>query len=512
MTVRLFSGAVIGLDAFPVEVEVDATPGLHLFSIVGLPDKTVQESRDRIQAALRNSGFVAPKQKNQRITVNLAPADIKKEGSGYDLVIAVGYLITTKQLVFESRGTTMIFGELGLDGSVRRISGILPLVQMAKLKGFKEVLVPIDNVGEAAMIAGIRIIPVATLQSAVGHINGKSVIPPATQTRSTQSSIRPDDQEVSMSDIRGQESAKRALVVAASGGHNVLMYGPPGSGKTLLARALSGILPPLSDDEALEITKIYSVAGLTENTPFITYRPFRNPHHTSSSIAIIGGGSWPRPGEVTLAHRGVLFLDEFPEFPRSVIEVLRQPMESGDVTIARANSTVRFPARFMLVAAMNPCPCGNFWDENQACICSEQSISRYQKKLSGPILDRIDIQIVVPRETYSKLAGAKPASAQTGDDELSSQIVRARDVQTERYAKSRHRLNSELGPREIHHYCPMTKDAEKLVEMAVTANNLSARAYHKLLKLGRTIADLDRSNIIDSLHIGEAIGYRIKVD
>ncbi len=489
MTTRLFSGAVIGLDAFPIEVEVDATPGLHLFAIVGLPDKAVEESRDRIQAALRNSHFIAPKQKNQRITVNLAPADVKKGGSGYDLPMALGYLITTKQLTFEPK-KKMFFGELGLDGTVRRMSGILLLVSMAKDLGFHEIYVPVDNAQEASLISGITIFAVSSLIEIANHLSGKAKLSPLLYKSIAHRTVLLEESEISIADIRGQESAKRALIVAASGGHNVLMHGPPGSGKTILAKALSGILPPLSEEESLELTRIYSVAGLTTTAPIIIARPFRNPHHTTSAVAIIGGGSWPRPGEVTLAHRGVLFLDEFPEFPRAVSEALRQPMESGDVVIARANTSVRFPARFILVAAMNPCQCGNYGSEDLVCTCTEQSVKRYQRRISGPILDRIDIQIIVPRETYAKLSDKKSTDI-SSNSKYSDQIFDARLRQRKRYSiDNKYLLNSELGPKDVHVFCPLSTSAEQLIEKAVTANSLSARAYHKLLKLARTIADL----------------------
>ena len=501
---------MIGLDAFPIEVEVDSTPGLHSLSIVGLPDKSVQESKDRIESAIKNSGFIAPKKKNQRVIVNLAPADIKKEGSSYDLPIALGYLLATKQIK-PDKNKRLFLGELSLDGSLRRIGGVLPVALMAKKNGFNELVLPIENSNEAAVIKDLKVIGIKNLAQLVAYLEEKIAIEPVKHLDYDQYALegsrKEDLDDFDVYHIKGQESAKRALIIAASGGHNILMHGPPGSGKSLLAQSLPSILPKMNTHEALEVTKIYSISGLITDKPIITARPFRSPHHSTSAVAVVGGGTWPRPGEISLAHRGVLFLDELPEFPRSVIESLRQPMESGYVVVSRAASSIKFPARFMLVAAMNPCPCGNYGDEIKPCICTAAVIYKYQRKISGPMLDRIDIQINVPRETYSKLS-AESTGAKSSD--IREVVAKARDIQTKRFTSVDLYINSEMGPKEIKKYCQLTTEAEEVVKNAVISHSLSGRGYHKILKIARTIADLDEQEVIQANHVAEAIAYRIK--
>lgn len=494
------------LSVYTVEVETDLSRGLFSFSIVGLPDKAVEEAKDRVGAAVKNSGFTAPKQKNQKIVISLAPANEKKEGGAFDLPIALSYLLAAGEVEFEPKGKIFL-GELSLNGDLRPVHGILPVSRFAKEKGFKEIYVPKENAEEAALVDGIRVFGVANLKELTQHLTGETKLTPTPQTNFVSKAPKVS---VDFADIRGQERAKRGLLIAAAGGHNVAMYGPPGTGKTMLAKAFAAILPELSFDEALEATSIYSIGGaLDPSMSFISEPPFRAPHHTASYVSLVGGGATPKPGEVTLAHRGVLFMDEFPEFERRVIESLRQPLEDKVISIARARGTARFPADIILIAAMNPCPCGNFGFKGKPCVCTPSALQRYRRKMSGPIVDRIDIWLEVDR--------VMPRDLAEGPDGQPSYVFRkkvaeARDKQRERFAKihSKQSKNSELSARDLALHIPLSKESRETLNLAAERLGFSPRVYHRMLKVARTIADLDSSEDIKREHILEAVEYRPK--
>ncbi len=505
MLSKVWSGAIIGLDAIPVEVEVDvASQGLPSFTIVGLPDKAVEESRERVRASLKNSGADFPA---KRITVNLAPADLPKIGPSYDLPIAVGMLIASGQL--QVNITDCIFsGELSLDGKLRNTNGILPLALLARERHIKRFYLPKENAKEAAFISGVEVFPVENLTELFFHLSGQKLITP--QPISEVDNFLLDQKfDYDLKDIYGQEQAKRALEIAAAGGHNILFKGPPGAGKTLLARTLPSILPQMTFSEMLEVTKIYSIAGLLNNKGIITSRPFRSPHHTTSHIGLIGGGTFPKPGEISLAHRGVLFLDELPEFSRTVTESLRQPLEDGMVSISRAQGRVTFPAKLMLIAAQNPCQCGYLGDNLHTCTCSTSMILRYQKRVSGPMLDRIDIHLDVPAVKVDKLT-SKDTQNNEASKIVRERVQKARDKQIKRFAGTILANNADMSSRDIKLFCPLENDCITLLSQAVEKLKLSARSYHRIIKLSRTIADLDNADKITTQHIAESLQYRQK--